>query len=57
MKVAATVYEKEVAETRSKFFRLLEIDRNSPEFERLFREVDEELGRLSRAGVADDEAV
>ncbi len=39
--------QDEGGEHPEKFFRLLEMDRESPEFERLFREVDEALARLA----------
>lgn len=40
-----------IEETRAKFLRLLEVERDSPEFERLFREVDQALDELSREQV------
>src|SRR5690606_136379 len=51
MKAAAVRTARE-AEVRAKFFRLLEADREGPEFEGLFREVDEALDELSSAAQA-----
>jgi len=47
MKPAAATDRTKAENIREKFFRLLEMDRESPEFERLFREVDEALARLA----------
>lgn len=51
MKAAAVRTARE-AEVRAKFFRLLEADREGPEFEGLFREVDEALDELLSAAQA-----
>lgn len=48
MNTATTTRQAKLEETRAKFLRLLDLERDSPEFERLFREVDAELDRLSR---------
>ncbi len=58
MKVATPAGRVNEAELRAKFFRMLEMDRDTPEFEHVFREVDEALGRLSgRCEAPEEEAV
>lgn len=57
MKAVAAAYEAKLADVQAKFFRLLETDRNAPDFERLFREVDAALDELSRVRELEDAAV
>lgn len=46
-------FELTLKELEAKFLRLLETDRGSEEFERLYREVDQELGALAWADESD----
>lgn len=48
METVTVATRVKLEETRQKFLRLLDIDRDSAEFERLFEEVDEALGELIR---------
>lgn len=57
MKAVAAAYEAKLADVQAKFFRLLETNRNAPDFERLFREVDAALDELSRVRELEDAAV
>lgn len=45
--------DRSLDELKAKFLRLLETDRQSEEFKRLYHEVDSELGGLARAAEAD----
>lgn len=48
MKTATMTTQVKLEETRDKFLRLLDMDRDSLEFERLFEEVDQALAQLTR---------
>lgn len=51
---ATTVTPVNLEETREKFLRLLDTDRDSPEFQRLFEEVDRALAQLIRVEETED---
>lgn len=57
MRAVAATCEARLDEVRAKFMRLLEMERSSPDFLRLYEEVDAALAELLRAEEARDEAV
>lgn len=48
MKTATMTIQAKLEETREKFLRLLDMDRDSAEFQRLYDEVDRALAQLIR---------
>ncbi|HLS90754.1 MAG TPA: hypothetical protein VK101_05860 [Limnochordia bacterium] len=50
------VLERSLVELEAKFMRLLELDRDSAEFEKLYDEVDKELAALASDDAAEIQA-